>query len=324
MEIEFPHANVRRIHRLDVTTPLIAPSFSSCGFPDVLHIWEEFKHKLYGVCLVSAFDISKGHIPEDTYDSVNVVIVDSGIYETNCEHISGDLHTKTQAIKWTRARYHEIVQGIGNRGNVILVNFDQPGRLEDQIERACEDFSNAPEAASDFLVKPIDSTGLVNLPKLIQRKETLRQFNIIGITAREIGDSLLARCSSVVTLRSLLNDSGLYTPVHIFGAINPYEILTYFLCGADIFDGLNWLRLAFRNHASMPIYEAAMEDMKWNRIDRDLLIEEWTDNLRFLFQLQEALQRYALYGDLDSLIEQFPVARQAAHIAETAGAEIRR
>ncbi len=322
MDVEYPHADIRRIHKLEVSTPLIAPSFSSRGFPHISNVWEEFKHKLYGVCLVSAFDVAVGRIPADATDVVNVVIVDSGLYETSKEYSSGKLHASALTGEWTRARYHDSVRDIGQKGNVILVNFDEAGKLEEQIERSSEDFSHAPRAVSDFLVKPTDPTGLVNLPKLTQHQEALRQFDIIGITAREVGNSFLRRCGSVVTLRNLLNDTGLSTPIHVFGAINPYEVLTYFLCGADIFDGLNWLRLAFRSHASLPVDESAMEDMKWNLTDLDLLAEEWTHNLRFLYQLQEALRRYAANGDLASLIEEFPLARQAAYIAEIAGAEI--
>ena len=324
MDVEYPHADIRRIDKLEVNTPLIAPSFSSRGFPDVSNVWEEFKHKLYGVCLVSAFDIAEGRIPADAPDMVNVIIVDSGLYETRREYRLEKLHGSAMNFDWTRDRYKETVRDIGQKGNVVLVNFDEVGKLEEQIKKSSENFFYAPHAVSDFLVKPTDPTVLVNVPKLIHHQDALKQFDIIGITAREVGNSFLSRCSSVVTLRNLLNDMGTDTPIHIFGAINPYEVLTYFFCGADIFDGLNWLRLAFRSHASLPVDESAIEYMKWNLPDQYLLAEEWTNNLRFLYQLQEALQRYAANGELACLIDEFPLARQAAYIAEIAGAEIRR
>lgn len=325
MRIESPHAQVREVHKLEVRTPLIAPSFSSFGFPHVSNVWEEFRHKLYGVCLVSAFDVAGRVIPRDAAEWVNVVILDSGLYEsTKGANEHGQLHTSSLIDHWTRATYLEVVRDIGDKGNTILVNFDQVGSLEDQIERAAEDFSNASCSASDFLVKPTDLAAFVNLPRLAHHKDALSQFGIIGITAREIGNSFLQRCRSVVMLRDLLNDAGLRTPIHVFGAINPYEVLVYFLCGADIFDGLNWLRLAFRDHASVSIDESAMEHLKWNLTDLDLWNAEWTHNLRFLYRLQEALHRYAACGDFESLMEEFPIARQAAYIAETAGAEIRK
>ena len=325
MEVECPHAQVRRVRKLGVGTPLIAPSFSSRGFPHLSVIWEEFRHKLYGVCLVSAFDVAGGRIPEGVADMVNVVIVDSGLYETNKGWIdSCEQHTPSLAPDWTRKKYYEAVNSIGERGNAILVNFDQVGKLEEQVAKATEDFSLAACTASDFLVKPSDPTALLNVPKLNQHLEELKQFSVIGITAREAGNSFLKRCSSIVMLRDLLNDSGLDTPIHVFGAINPYEVLAYFFCGADIFDGLNWLRLAFREDGSVPIDESALEDMNWNLTDWELLEVQCTYNLTLLFRLQEAMREYATSGAIDSLVKEFPLASQAATVAEIAGAEIRK
>ena len=324
MQVERPHAQIRRVHKLEVRTPLIAPSFSSRGFPDVSDIWEEFRHKLYGVCLVSAFDVEGGRIPADVADLVNVVILDSGRYEVNnwpMERNGSDI--PASSANWTRIQYHEVVKSIGDKDNILLVNFDHVGNLEDQLGRASEDFPLASQAASDFLIKPEAGTEWVNIPKLSQYLDALKQFDVIGVTAREAGNSFLKRCRSIIMLRDLLNDVSLDTPIHVFGAINPSEVLTYFFCGADIFDGLNWLRLAFRQHGSIPIDESAMEDLKWNLTEPDLLASEWTSNLGFLYRLQEAMQWYATNGDLESLVEEFPIARQSARMAEIAGAEIR-
>ena len=324
MQTESPHARGRRVHRLELPTPLIAPSFSSRGFPQISAIWEEFRHKLFGVCLVSAFDISGGRIPTSVSDMVNVVILDSGVYETKSGRVNGgEPLTPSSADSWTREHYREAVKGVGGSENLILVNFDHVGSIEDQISGATQDFAFVPQAASDFLVKPAGGAERVNIPKLSDHLEALQQFSVVGITAREVGNSLLQRCSSIVMLRDLLNDAGIDTPIHVFGAINPYEVLAYFFCGSDIFDGLNWLRLAFREGFSIHIDESAMEDMKWNMTDSELSDRAWTQNLGFLCRLQEVLQRYALNGDFEALAKEFPIARQATRVAEIAGAEIR-
>ena len=105
----------------------------------------------------------------------------------------------------------------------------------------------------------------------------------------------------------------------MFGAIKPYEVLTYFFCGADIFDGLNGLRLSFRSECSIPIDESGIEHLKWDLPDSELLAEEWTNNLRNMYRLQD----YAANGSLDTLKVEFPIGRRAAHIADLAGAEFR-
>ena len=322
MQANSPHAQRRRVNRLELPTPLIVPSFSSRGFPHVSNVWEEFRYKLFGVCLVSAFDIACSRVPTSVADTVNVVILDSGAYEiqsgsADCVDFPGSSHPEN----WTYEEYRVAVKLMSDRTNLILVNFDRIGSLECQIEGAIQDFSLFPQAASDFLVKPVDGMEWVNIPKLSQHLETIQQFGVIGITAREIGPSLLRRCNSIVMLRDLLGDAGIETPIHVFGAIQPYEVLTYFFCGADIFDGLNWLRFAFRGDSSVPIDETAMEDLKWNLSDSDLSDRERTRNLGLLFRLQEELQKYAASGDMEALAEEFPIARQAARIAEIAGAE---
>ena len=325
MGAEYFHAQVRRVDKLDVPTPLIVPSFSSRGFPNLTDIWKEFYTKLYGVCLVSAFDVAQGDIPKDVTDLVNVVVWDSGSFETNTGPTESNSHyAHSTPMEWTRKKYQETLKNIGERSNAIVVNFDETGTLEDQIFKASEDFSLVPHAASDFLVKPANELEWVNLPKLGLHLDQLAQVSAIGIAAREAGDSLLTRCCSVVMLRDMLNQAGLDTPIHVFGAINPYEVLAYFFCGADIFDGLNWFRCLFRSSGSIPISDSATDDFRWNLTDSDLQIQAWTHNLRFLFQLQEGMQRFGAGGSFESLLEDFPIASKTARIAHIAGAEIRK
>ena len=203
-----------------------------------------------------------GRIPVNVAEMVNVAIVDSGLYETRVRKPGLSAPEVSPSPEdWTREQHSKVVHSLGDRGNLMLVNFDHVGWLKDQNDLAIEDFSMASCAASDFLVKPATPAELVNVAKLAQFADALKQFSIIGITAREAGDSLLERCRAIVMLRDLLNDAGLDTPVHVFGAIKPYEVLAYFLCGADIFDGLSWLRWSLRDYGSVPIDETATEDM---------------------------------------------------------------
>ena len=323
MQGERPHCRIRRVEKVGVATPLMIPSFSSCGFPQVADIYDGMKDKLYGVCLVSALDLASGCIPADVTDEVNLVLIDSGMYEAKnsiCAR-GGHCPPGTQT-HWPRQQYLEIAGGIDGGANVILVNYDRAETLQQQITLASEDFAHAPRAASDFLVKPEFPSGLVNVAKLAKHAGELEQFDIVGITAREAGDSLVKRCRAVVMLRNALGDAGLDTPIHIFGAINPMEVLTYFFCGADVFDGLNWLRLAFRKHGSIAIGEAAFEGLNSNLDDCDLRMDERISNLRFLYRLQESLHRYCLTHDLEELAREFSFAPQAARTAELAGAVI--
>ena len=296
MRDERAHAQSRRIEKVGVATPLLVPSFSSCGFPSVAEIYGEMKDKLYGVCLVSAPDLASGCIPRDGDPPVNVQVVDSGTYEARKQASLGG------GVPWTRECYLEIVAGLDSDSNTILVNYDGYKPLAVQIARAADDFSRAPHAAGDFLVKPEAPARLVNVARLARYTEELRHFDVIGITAREAGDNLIQRCRTVVTLRDVLGDGNPHLPIHVFGAITPMEAMAYFLCGADVFDGLDWLRFAFCEPGPMAIEATAFEGMNPNLSDFELHAAAWTSNLGTLYRLQTSLQRYGSTGDFDALV----------------------
>ena len=323
MLIDPPHCQIRRIETVDVSTPLIVPSFSSSGFPDVACIYNEMRDRLYGVCLVSAFDLASGCIPADVADEVNLVLVDSGMYEVR-KAIGAPIYSlpPLDSNSWSRQEYASVAGGIDPMSNTVLVNYDCPGPMGQQIKHAVEDFSQAPHAASDFLVKPEAPSRLVNVARLATYSEELRQFNILGITAEEAGDSLTGRCRMIVMLRNALFDAGIDLPIHVFGALKPIEVLAYFLCGADVFDGLSWLRFSFNGNGSTPIEEAAFDDGKADLAAFELRTVEGLANLRVLYRLQESMNRYCTTRNLNDLTQDFPLASRAARVAELAGAVI--
>ena len=320
---ERPHGRGRRIGKAGVTTPLLVPSFSSCGFPAVAEIFNAMEDKLYGVCLVSASDLASGCLSVGALDTVNVTVVDSGMYEARRQGYGCTVESAPSCgARWSRQRYLEIATELDSVANAILVNCDGFEPLGAQIAHALDDFSYAPYAAHDFLVKPEAPARLVNVARLAQHGGALGQFDVLGITAREAGDSLIQRCRTIVMLRDALDDAGLNIPIHVFGAITPPEILTYFFCGADVFDGLNWLRLSFGEAGPIAIEAAAFERSNWRLTDWQLHTAAWTSNLRTLYRLQTALQRYCFNGSLDDLVRDFPSALKCARIAELSGAVI--
>ena len=231
MQDERPHGQVRRIDKVGVPTPLLVPSFSSCGFPWVGEIYGEMMDKLYGVCLVSAFDLASGSIPTNSYTGSNVQMVDSGTYEAR-KLAAGwggrDMYMSAGKVLWPRERYLEIVTGLDGDANAILVNYDGYDPLNVQVQGASDDFCHAPNVTKDFLVKPEAPARLLNIARLAQHADELDQFDIIGVTAREAGDSLSQRCRTLVMLRDALDDANLGLPIHVFGAITPKEVIAYF------------------------------------------------------------------------------------------------
>ena len=52
---------------------------------------------------------------------------------------------------------------------------------------------------------------------------------------------------NIAQIRRALDGVGLDTPLHVFGSLDTVTTPMYFMAGADIFDGLTWLRFAFYN-----------------------------------------------------------------------------
>ena len=61
------------------------------------------RNKLYGVCLVSVFDVAEGRIPSDVTEFVNVVFLDSGLFETNYWRETNENDAPPNKVEWDQS-----------------------------------------------------------------------------------------------------------------------------------------------------------------------------------------------------------------------------
>ena len=103
-----------------------------------------------------------------------------------------------------------------------------------------------------FLLKPPEGSDFHNLdPLSAENVALLRAFDIIGVTEREIGESIHDRLVNIARLRQSLDAAEVTSPIHVFGGLDPVFTPLYFAAGAEIFDGLGWLRYAYRDGVAM-------------------------------------------------------------------------
>lgn len=294
----FPLMRARTIGRLGASTPMVVPSFSSRGFPAVADIVEAVKGHLFGTCLVSAFDMQSGLLSADLCALGDVVIVDSGGYETSSYQPGvSDHYTPPSGDGWTRTALRAFLRTIPDAAPVIVVAFDYHGEIERQFDLAAEDFACAPQAARCLLLKPLEAGGLLSMEDRLPAG--LRKLEVIGVTENELGQSMADRCRALVRLRRAL---GPEVPIHVFGTIGPRSMLTYTLCGADVFDGLNWLRYGFEGGELRALIDRSGLDESDMRDDL-LRLEAWRKNLRWLSRFQNWLRGVAAGGlGLESLM----------------------
>jgi len=244
-------------------TPLLVPSFSSKGFPDVKKIITYTGEIISDQTLASAYDIYHKFVAKRNlnFAPTQPLFLDSGGYESSKDKDLSDLNKQGQLAshKWTKGQHQKFLDDWNFNRPTVVVSFDSPRSrvpLNRQVERANKLFRRYPQAISNFLVKPEKaSTTHIDIKEVIKSIHLLKDFDIIGVTEKELGKSTFERMKNIAHLRSALDMVSEDKPIHVFGSLDPISSPLYFLSGADIFDGLTWLRFAYSKEYGLPIYK---------------------------------------------------------------------
>jgi hypothetical protein len=105
-----------------------------------------------------------------------------------------------------------------------------------------------------------------------------------------------ARVAFVAALRDGLDNAGVDVPIHVFGGLDPQMTPLYCAAGADIFDGLSWLRYAFEGTAG--VYDKSFVAIEYPRaVEEEGIWEMRRRNLRPLIDLQIDMARFRTEQD---------------------------
>lgn len=319
-----PRSRRLRLAQRPLPAPLLVPSVSSKGFPLVEGVSEAglslaaVAQDLTDCLLVSAYDLQHGLLPDadrllgpghrDTiYGRVELLVVDSGGYELNtAEFESGEVRRGpyTAAEGFSRKDFEALADRLPHDRDLLVVSYDEPIRPDDpsssrgsyreQREIAKRFFASRPHFKSDFLLKPEGRELYLDVAALTVDAPNLRGFDVIGVTEKELGPTLLDRLVELSRLRALLDSNGCReTPIHVFGSLDPLYTPLYFMAGGEIFDGLSWLRYAYFDGISvhpeqLTVLMDRIEDLEPTRDLRRLM-----SNIEQLGALQRSLARWA-------------------------------
>lgn len=300
------------------TTPILVPSFSSKGFPSVrsgkswvARALETTSEWLTDTMLISAYDIFHKCIPSPTKlkCTPELTLLDSGGYEAGLdEDLSAAVIRQHRPKAWSPSNLKTVLDAWPNRFAAIFVSYDHPARrrsLAIQIREAKDLFDRYPDQMHSFLLKPQGKKqqhlGNV-LTRVTAKPKTLTGFDIIGVTEKELGSSLLDRMQRIAELRLALDENTITAPIQVFGALDPISSCLYFISGAEIFDGLTWLRYAYLD--GMCVYRANYGALSIALDRRDAVVDAKTrsDNVSYLQRMELSMRRVAL----DNKIDHFP------------------
>ncbi|HQE50087.1 MAG TPA: hypothetical protein PKI14_15905, partial [Fervidobacterium sp.] len=291
----------RRIDTIKWKTPLLVPSFSSRGIPNLRKIHQDLREHATEASLVSAYDIYNNHLDEDAIYCSDILFIDSGGFEVEKRSDLADLYnfSEQHPKEWSKGHYLEVVGRLQPLCSIVVVSYDNRTSISEQIENAKTFFAKIPrEFAKDFLIKPVDDkTEFVDIKALINYCEELSEFDIIGVTEKELGPSFLIRCRNLVKLRQALHANKINVPIHIFGCLDPLSVIAYFLCGADIFDSLSWLRFAFHNGVALYYNSYALVVGQWAQSHDSVYVLGSLKNLEYLSKTQAIMCWFARTHD---------------------------
>lgn len=183
----------------------------------------------------------------------------------------------------------------------VLISYDHPKerlQIKAQIERAKAMAPGREGFLREILLKPETANQtLLQMHDIIKNIYGLADFDVIGVTEKEVGNSIFDRMKNIAELRRALDKAGLETPIHVFGSLDTVTTPMYFLAGADIFDGLTWLRFAF--HEGKTVYKQNYGALKFGVATKAHVIDArcWNDNYYYMKEMELEMRRYLSGND---------------------------
>jgi hypothetical protein len=277
-------------------TPMLVPSFSSKGFPEVRNILKYSEGVIEGPMLVSAYDLNHKLI-DGPFDFSPLIFLDSGGYEAQKEAELSDFgQFEHQPRGWSETQYSEEIKNWHSLSATVFITYDHPAErlsVAEQIDRANRLLPRSDSIVRELLLKPeTQDQRFLKVGSVVDNIHRLAEFDVIGFTEKEIGASILDRMINIARIRYAMDSAGLDRPIHIFGSLDTVTTPLYFVVGADIFDGLTWLRFAYRD--GFTLYKQNFGALQFELNTKTHLLDGrcWNTNYYYLKEMELEMKRF--------------------------------
>jgi hypothetical protein len=105
---------------------------------------------------------------------------------------------------------------------------------------------------------------------------------------------------AIAKIRRALDKARMSQVIHIFGSLDTISSPLYFLSGADVFDGLTWLRYSFCDGHAAYLRNAGALKLEINTPEDLLVGRAWRDNISYLNDLSLQMRRFLKDGDFSA------------------------
>jgi hypothetical protein len=298
-----------------IETPLLVPSLSSKGFSPI-EVGEEkplpapaaalklfTPDAFYDGLLISAYDIMYDQLlnPEvlrsefikSLYAIPRFLIIDSGWYEATSGSDLGEPYEEVrESREWTFESFAATVKSLDADVKAALVSYDSYAPYEKQIDKAQEFFTDNPRFVQTLMLKPPRARlyHCDHIKELVPLAKRLRAFDIIGVTEKELGNTIVNRLKTIADLADLLGEAEVDAPIHVFGGLDPLYTPLYFAAGAEIVDGLSWQRFGYHNGMAVHRDSLLLINRQFDKRLRPATLTVQADNLDAIRELSRDLK----------------------------------
>jgi hypothetical protein len=152
-----------------------------------------------------------------------------------------------------------------------------------------------------LLLKPEDlNQSYIDIEVVIKHATLFGEFDALGVTEKELGDSTWKRMLAIARLRQALSKKGIEIPIQIFGSLDTLSTPLYYIAGADIFDGLTWLRFAYTEGYTAYRYNYGVLELGIEEDDDIVEGSTWKQNLYYIRSLSMQMAEFAATKDFKS------------------------
>jgi hypothetical protein len=307
---------------IEIPTPILIPSFSSKGFgfdskgrSEMQRVFETASEFLTDALLLSAYDVYYKHVDPPTSAITEITFVDSGGYETSdLLDLSETFVTQLSSNEWDQSKLAEVHASWPEHVPAVFISYDSQSKrlsLSEQINAATRLFAGAGTHLTALLIKPETTDArYIDIHSIVAGARALKAFDVIGLTEKELGNSFATRMENIAKLRVALDDEHIAAPIHIFGSLDPISVCLYFVAGAEIFDGLTWLKYGYLSGSAVYRHNFAALTIGIHRRDDFVKLKTLQDNLNYLSNLRIQMMRFLNDADFAQLGAIGDVVRQ--------------
>jgi len=287
------------------STPMLVPSLSSRVNIDYRNTLETLSEVITGPFLISAYDFYYTNpFPKITFSEL--IFLDSGGYESAIEKEVSEFGLyKPDPHEWDQQKHLESIKRWDEDIPTVVISYDHPSErisIEKQIENAKKLFKSKSGILKELLIKPeTRDSRRVNLKNFFEKVDDVASFDILGFTEKELGKSILDRMINIARVRQHLEGYQIEIPLHIFGSLDTITTPLYYISGADIFDGLSWLRFVFENGATHYINTYGPEKFGIHENADGVWIRSVYQNYNYLGRLKIDLEHFQTSSDFSKL-----------------------